>query len=377
MPNAGPESGRVPDQYESALVRHVEPLVGVGGDRVGPLHARGEVCGTGGQRGEDAECAIDVQPGAELPGQVGEVRQRVERRRVRLTRRGDEHGGRAVELGQPASQRGQVDPADVVAGEDLDRVLAVAEQLQAPCARWGARARRTGPASAAGRPARSRRCRRPCRSPHQCVARARPVRLANVALDGQRAAPARRQPEQVAQPVQRHRLHRVGEPRRRAHERVLVQHGHDPVGRQRGRRRAADHEVVEARTGRGRRGGGADAQERLAPRTGCPGPCSGSGPPSSRSSGSAARSYTSRSGSRSRYGPAASYTIVEGGQGLRLLVEGITHPETVAHARPQRWSERPLVAGPGLDERDHRERGVGQPAERVPVPEPVGVCPTR
>jgi hypothetical protein len=88
------------------------------------------VGGTRRERGEQAERPVDVQPGAELLGQAGEVGERVELARVGLTRGGDQHGGRSVELAQPSPDRGQVDPADVVAGEHLDRVLAVAEHLQ-------------------------------------------------------------------------------------------------------------------------------------------------------------------------------------------------------------------------------------------------------
>ena len=46
---------------------------------------------------------------------------------------------------------------------------------------------------------------------------------------GQRATPAGRQPDELAQPVQGDRLHRVGEARRGPHESVLVEHGHEAV----------------------------------------------------------------------------------------------------------------------------------------------------
>src|SRR5918995_1630089 len=95
------EPGGVADEGEAALIGDVEPLVGVGGDRVGPLHARGEVGGARGEGCEQPEGAVDVQPGAELRGQVGQVGQRVELARVGPAGGGDQNGGGAVELLQP------------------------------------------------------------------------------------------------------------------------------------------------------------------------------------------------------------------------------------------------------------------------------------
>jgi hypothetical protein len=67
------------------------------------------------------------------------------------------------------------------------------------------------------------------------------------------AAPRRRQPEELLQPVHGDLLELHGERRRDPVERDLVERAREPVGRERGRRPAAHHEVEEARPGRPRR----------------------------------------------------------------------------------------------------------------------------
>jgi hypothetical protein len=73
------QPGGFADEHEPALVRHVEPLVRVGGDAVG----------------------VHVQPGAELLGQVGDVGQRVEVARVGFPGGGRQYRRRAGQLPQP------------------------------------------------------------------------------------------------------------------------------------------------------------------------------------------------------------------------------------------------------------------------------------
>src|SRR6266508_175002 len=65
--------------------------------------------------------------GRALLGQVGEIGHRVKLPSVGFARGGNQHRGGAAQLSQPPPDRGQVDPADVVAGVHLDRVPAVAE----------------------------------------------------------------------------------------------------------------------------------------------------------------------------------------------------------------------------------------------------------
>ena len=267
-----------------------------------------------------------MQPGVELLGQVGQVGERIEVAGVGLARGRDQHRRRAVELAEATSHRSQVDPADVVADEDLDGVLAVAEHLQGLAG--------AGVHVPAGQHRHPGQAGQPGRGHVDAVPLGPPVRgqrqtgeVGEGGARGQRAAPARWQADELAQPVQRDRLHRVGQPRRGAYECVLVEQGHDPVGGQRCRGRAADHEMEEPRPGRCGRGRRPDPQQSLDGRPGAE-PCSGSGPPSSPSSGSAARSYTSRSGNPSRYGPAASTTWLQRGQRLGLFVEWIAHVTT-------------------------------------------------
>jgi hypothetical protein len=80
---------------------------------------------------------------------------------------------------------------------------------------------------------------------------------------GECPAPLRRQPDQIPQPAQHDRFRRVGEPRRRTYERVLVEQRDRPVGSQRGRGGTADDEVEEPRPSRRSSGYDADAQQFL------------------------------------------------------------------------------------------------------------------
>jgi hypothetical protein len=64
------------------------------------------------------------------------------------------------------------------------------------------------------------------------------------------AAELRRQLEQIAQPLDAQGLEAAAERRGRPGARVLIEGAGQPVRRQRRRRRAADHEMEEARSGR-------------------------------------------------------------------------------------------------------------------------------
>ena len=69
---------RLGDQREAALVWHVKPLVRVRGDRVGAFHAVHQMSGSRGERREDSERGIQMQPRAAALGDISEVADRVE-----------------------------------------------------------------------------------------------------------------------------------------------------------------------------------------------------------------------------------------------------------------------------------------------------------
>ena len=182
MPNAAPSRRRLADQREPALVRHVEPLVPVGGDRVGPLDARAP----GGR------CAATARRTART-----RRRRAARRRTARRGRPASSIGSKspaltspalamitagARQLGQPALQRGEVDPARPRRGRTPRPRPGRGRASAAPCGRWGARSRRRAPASGAARRARRRRCRRRAARPTSASRRPATVKLANVAL---------------------------------------------------------------------------------------------------------------------------------------------------------------------------------------------------
>jgi hypothetical protein len=104
------QDGRVAHEGEAAVVGNVQPLVRVGGDRVGTLDAAGQVREPRRNGGEEAERPVDMQPGATGVGvaQVGERGEIVEMAAVHLAGVADEDH-RAVDLAQQAGQRGDVD----------------------------------------------------------------------------------------------------------------------------------------------------------------------------------------------------------------------------------------------------------------------------
>ena len=54
---------RVATDHDARVVRHVEPLVGIGGPRVGSRETRHAILERGHGRGPQTERAVDVQPG--------------------------------------------------------------------------------------------------------------------------------------------------------------------------------------------------------------------------------------------------------------------------------------------------------------------------
>ena len=66
--HGGAEGFGVADEGEAAVVADVGPFVAVGGPGVGLFEAVGEMAVVGGHGGEEAEGAVDVDPGAGLVG---------------------------------------------------------------------------------------------------------------------------------------------------------------------------------------------------------------------------------------------------------------------------------------------------------------------
>ncbi len=76
--HGGAEGFGVADEGEAAVVADVGPFVAVGGPGVGLFEAGGEMAVVGRHGGEEAEGAIDVDPGAGFVGDFADFRCRVE-----------------------------------------------------------------------------------------------------------------------------------------------------------------------------------------------------------------------------------------------------------------------------------------------------------
>ncbi len=74
--------GRVAGKNHGAVIGHIQPLVGVDGDRVGQLQPVHPICVAGGAPGEAAECAVDMQPEGRDGAHRGDGAQVVEIHRV-------------------------------------------------------------------------------------------------------------------------------------------------------------------------------------------------------------------------------------------------------------------------------------------------------
>ena len=71
--NSAAQRLRMPAEDDPAVVRHVQPLVGVGGPRIGPFDAGDERSELRARRRPETEGAVDVEPcamrlGEPLPG---------------------------------------------------------------------------------------------------------------------------------------------------------------------------------------------------------------------------------------------------------------------------------------------------------------------
>ena len=115
------------DEGQPGVVGDVEPLVRVGGPRVGASDAGDEVAVRGRGAGPQAEGAVDVDPGAVLVGDVAHGVEGIERAAVDLARL-RAHDGRAVGGGERGTQRVGAHRALVVGLDAHDAVGAQAEQ---------------------------------------------------------------------------------------------------------------------------------------------------------------------------------------------------------------------------------------------------------
>src|SRR3954449_6425940 len=116
------ETGGVPKEGESAVVRHVQPLVTIRDHRVRALHTGRQMADRGGEPREESESTVDVKPGAVLRREVGHSLYRVKIARVDLARVRD-HDGRAVQLSQPRLEGLGVEAPGPVASESFDIAL--------------------------------------------------------------------------------------------------------------------------------------------------------------------------------------------------------------------------------------------------------------
>ena len=124
------EQPGIADEGEPAVVRDVEPLVPVGDDGVRPVDPLRQRCDPRRDAREEPEGAVDVQPGAVLLGEVGELGQRVELAHVHVARVADDDRGRRRELAQRSLERREVDASRRVARERLHRRAADADHGQ-------------------------------------------------------------------------------------------------------------------------------------------------------------------------------------------------------------------------------------------------------
>jgi hypothetical protein len=110
-----PQVLRPTDEGDAAVVRDVQPLVRIGGPRIGPVQP-GDEPGPGrvGERPQP-ECAVDVQPAGPLRQPIGDLVEGVERTGVHLAGLRTHQDG-PVEIGQQVGPH----PALVVGGHDRD-----------------------------------------------------------------------------------------------------------------------------------------------------------------------------------------------------------------------------------------------------------------
>ena len=129
------QQGDVADQHAAGLQRLEQPLVGVEGERVGPLDPGQEPAAGGREDGRGAEGAVDVEPQPLGPAQGGQVGQRVDAAGAGRARGGD-HAERPPAGGPVGRDRrghlGRAQPELVVASEQAHLGGLEAEQPGGP-----------------------------------------------------------------------------------------------------------------------------------------------------------------------------------------------------------------------------------------------------
>ena len=193
----------------------------------------------------EPEGAVDVQPGAGALDRVRDLLERVERAGVDVSRlRADDRRARRPSPERPASASARIRPCSSTASGSICAVPIPRKRSARSTVTWRSSPTRTRIRGAPWRPSRARS--QPAASSTWCRAAASAVTCAIWQPVTNPAGHAVGQAEQLAQPGERHLLHH-----RRARPggdeaRVLVPGRRQPVGRERRRQRAADHEAEVA-----------------------------------------------------------------------------------------------------------------------------------
>ena len=243
----GAVRGGVAHDHDAVVVRDVEPLVRVGGPRVGELGAvEQRALGGAGARPE-AERAVDVQPAAALVHDAGELAQRVDRAAVHVAglRADDE---RAVESRECVAQRVGAHPPLPVGRHDDDTLRPEPEHAQ----RRVNRHVRLGADDDvdARRAVEAVRLHVPAHFAQDAVPRrGERGEVRHLAAGHEADAGAAREAEELEEPRRGDLLADRVRRRRGEEAGVLVPRRGEPVGRERDRQRAADDEAEVARPG--------------------------------------------------------------------------------------------------------------------------------
>ena len=121
--------GRVAHDHDSVVVRHVQPLVRVGGPRIRKLGAieQGTAIATG--TAPQSECSIDMQPCSAIVRDVREIAQRIDGAGVHVSRLGADDR-RSTQGGERPAQTVGAHPSLFVRVDDVQLAGAEAEESQ-------------------------------------------------------------------------------------------------------------------------------------------------------------------------------------------------------------------------------------------------------
>ena len=235
---------RMGDEREPAVVRDVEPLVRVGRPGVGALRAGREPAQSRGGAGPQPECTVDVYPGTDLAAQGKNLLEGVERARVHLARlRADDR--RDLDVAKCRLQRLDAHATLAVDRDAASRAAADPDETE------GAVDRHVTAVSGDDR-YRRRSCETvvfhvPAHPLEHCVpSRCETGGVGHLAARDERERRARRDAEEILEPLARNLLDDRG--RRAAHDEssVLIPRRGQPVGGEGGRKRPADDEAEVA-----------------------------------------------------------------------------------------------------------------------------------